>query len=329
MKKSNSGPLKLAKEVIRLEAKAVQSLIPRLDRKFTKAINLLSFCKGRVVVTGMGKSGIIGRKIVATLSSTGTPSFFLHPGEAIHGDLGMIIKEDVVLAISNSGETDEIVRILPYLKRNGVKIIGLTGDRLSRLARASEIFLNVGVEKEACPFGLVPTASTIAILAMGDALAMALVEKKGISREDFALYHPGGNLGKRLLKRVKDVMHTGKRIPIVFVASSLKEAIIEINDKDFGFTLVINEKGKLVGIVTDGDLRRLLIEKPDIKKEHISDCMTKNPLTIGKDALAAQAITTMEKKEITALAILNREKKPIGIVHLHDLLGRKDLRLEY
>ncbi len=329
MKKSNEHLLKLGKEVIRLEAKGVRSLLPRIGQEFIKAVDLLSSCKGRVIVTGMGKSGIIGRKIVATLSSTGTPSFFLHPGEAIHGDLGMIVKNDVILAISNSGETEEIVKILPYLKRSGVKIIGLTGDGLSRLARASEVFLNVGVEKEACPFGLVPTASTTAILAMGDALAMALVEKKGVSKEDFALYHPGGNLGKRLLKRVKDVMHTGERIPIVSATGSLREAIVEIDKKDFGFTLVVDGKGKLVGILTDGDLRRLLLEKSEIKKGHVSNYMTKNPLTIAKQALAAQAVATMEKKEITALAIVNREGKPIGVVHLHDLLGRKDLRLEY
>lgn len=322
-------PLKLAKEVIRLEAKALYSLIPRINRRFIRAVNLLASCKGRVVVTGMGKSGIIGRKIAATLASTGTPSLFLHPGEAIHGDLGMIIKDDVVLAISNSGETEEIVRILPYLKRTGVKIIGLIGDSSSRLARASEVVLNVGVEREACPFGLVPTASTTAILAMGDALAMALIEKKGMSRKDFALYHPGGNLGKRLLYRVKDVMHTGKRMPVVSITTSLKEAIMEINNKGFGFTLIVDKKGRLVGIITDGDLRRLLIKEPDIRKERVTDCMSKNPSTIGREALAAQAITTMEKRAITALAIINRERKPVGIVHLHDLLGRKDLKLEY
>ncbi len=329
MKVNNSSPLKLAKEVIRLEAKALYSLIPRIDRRFIRAVNLLASCKGRVVVTGMGKSGIIGRKIAATLASTGTPSLFLHPGEAIHGDLGMIIKDDLLLAISNSGETEEIIKILPYLKRTGVKIIGLTGDSSSRLARASEVVLNVGVEREACPFGLVPTTSTTAILAMGDALAMALIEKKGVSRKDFALYHPGGNLGKRLLFRVKDVMHTGKRMPIVSITASLKEAIVEINNKGFGFTLIVDKKERLTGIITDGDLRRLLIKGPDVHEAKVTDCMTKNPLTIGKEALAAQAITTMEKRAITALAIINSRRKPIGIVHLHDLLGRKDLRLEY
>ena len=329
MKANNTNPLKLAKEVIRLEAKALYSLIPRIDRRFIRAINLLVSCKGRVVVTGMGKSGIIGRKIAATLSSTGTPSLFLHPGEAIHGDLGMIIKDDLVLAISNSGETEEVVRILPYLRRTGVKIIGLTGDSSSQLARASEVVLNIGVEREACPFGLVPTTSTTVILAMGDALAMALLEKKGMSQKDFALYHPGGNLGKRLLERVKDVMHTGKRMPVVPIVASLKEAITEINNKGFGFTLIVDKQHRLVGIITDGDLRRLLIKGPDIRKERLSDCMTKNPLTIGKEALAAQAITTMEKRAITSLAIIDSRRKPIGIVHLHDLLGRKDLRLEY
>ncbi|PIW32241.1 MAG: D-arabinose 5-phosphate isomerase, partial [bacterium (Candidatus Ratteibacteria) CG15_BIG_FIL_POST_REV_8_21_14_020_41_12] len=308
MKSDHSQLLKLAKEVLRLEANAISSLIPRINQEFAQALNLLFSCKSRVVITGMGKSGIIGRKIAATLSSTGTPSLFLHPGEAIHGDLGMIIKDDVVLAISNSGETEEIIKILPFLKRTGVKIIGLTGDTSSQLAKASNVVLNVKIKREACPFGLVPTASTTAILAMGDALAMALLKKRGLGRKDFALFHPGGNLGKRLLQRVKDVMQTGKKMPIVPLGASLKEAITEINRKKLGFTLVVDQKKRLIGIITDGDLRRFLIKRSGINGARVVDCMAGNPMTIREEALAAQAITLMEKKAITSLAIINKER---------------------
>lgn len=313
-----------AKKVLRIEAEAIQSLIDRIDKRFETAVNLILGCKGRVVVTGMGKSGLIGKKIAATLASTGTPALFLHPAEGIHGDLGMVTRGDIVIAISNSGETDELSRMLPSLKRIGIKIIALTGGQNSTLAKSSDVWIDVGVKEEACPLGLAPTASTTAALAMGDAIAVALLDRRGFREEDFASFHPGGTLGKRLILRVKDLMHTGDAIPKVSEETLVKDAIYEISSKKMGITAVLNASGTLVGVISDGDLRRWM-EKTEKTNENLlskkaAEIMTRKPKVIGKEAMAAEAVAVMEKHSITCLVVADARNGPEGVIHLHDLL---------
>jgi arabinose-5-phosphate isomerase len=313
-----------AKKVLRIEADAVARLIDRLDDNFDRAIDLIMNCKGRVVVTGMGKSGHIGNKIAATLASTGTPALFLHPAEGIHGDLGMVTKGDIVIALSNSGETDELSRMLPSLKRIGIKIIALTGNTDSTLAKNSDVVIDVGVKEEACPLGLAPTASTTATLAMGDALAVVLLDRRGFKEEDFACYHPGGSLGKRLLLHVRDIMHTGDAIPRVSEDALVKDAIYEISSKKMGVTAVLDAAGTVVGVISDGDLRRWM-ERTEKSGENLlakraGEIMTRNPRVIGKDALAAEAVASMENRSITCLLIVDAGGRPEGVIHLHDLL---------
>jgi arabinose-5-phosphate isomerase len=313
-----------AKKVLRIEAEAIAALIERIDDSFGKAVQMILNCKGRVVVTGMGKSGLIGKKIAATLASTGTPALFLHPAEGIHGDLGMVMRGDTVIALSNSGETDELSRMLPSLKRLGIEIIALTGNVDSTLAKNSDVIINVGVKEEACPLGLAPTASTTAALAMGDALAVALLDKRGFREEDFACFHPGGALGKKLLLRVRDLMHTGDAVPVVAEATLIKDAIFEISSKKMGITAVVDAAGKLVGVISDGDLRRWM-EKTEKTGENLlakkaADIMTANPKVANKDSLAAEAVSIMERHSITCLIVTDPGKKPEGVIHLHDLL---------
>jgi len=313
-----------AKRVIRIEAEAVAALIDRIDERFERAVQMILECEGRVVVTGMGKSGLIGKKIAATLASTGTPALFLHPAEGIHGDLGMVTRGDTVIALSNSGETEELARMLPSLKRLGIKLIALTGNIESTLAKNSDVVINVGVKEEACPLGLAPTASTTATLAMGDALAVALLDKRGFKEEDFACFHPGGTLGKKLLLRVGDLMHTGDAVPVVRSTTLIKDAIYEISSKKMGITSVVNDDGKLVGVISDGDLRRWM-EKTEKTGENLlgkkaEEIMTRNPKITNKEALAAEAVVIMERNSITCLIIADLTSKPEGVIHLHDLL---------
>ncbi len=313
-----------ARRVLKIEAEAVAALIERIDASFEHAVEMILLCEGRVVVTGMGKSGLIGKKIAATLASTGTPALFLHPAEGIHGDLGMVTRGDTVIALSNSGETEEISRMLPSLKRLGIGIIALTGNPESTLAKNSDVVINVGVKEEACPLGLAPTASTTAALAMGDALAVALLDKKGFKEEDFACFHPGGTLGKRLLLRVKDLMHTGDDVPVVTNTTLIKDAIYEISSKKMGITSVVDKDGKLVGVISDGDLRRW-IERTEKSGENLlskkaEEIMTKKPKVANRDSLAAEAVSIMEKNSITCLIVADAASKPEGVIHLHDLL---------
>lgn len=308
-------------EVVRIEAEAVQNLYDRIDESFAKAVEMILSSHGRVIISGVGKSGIIARKIVATLNSTGTPSLFLHPSDAIHGDLGMVRKEDIVILISKSGSTQELVRILPILKRLGTKIIGMVGDKNSILAKDSDVVLDVSVKEEACPYDLAPTASTTATLVMGDALAIALLKKKNFSEEDFAFYHPGGNLGTRLTLKVEEIMVNGDKVPIVKEDYSLHEAILVITSKRLGATCVVDEQGELKGIITDGDLRRLIEKTNELNNLKAKDVMNPNPKIISADALASKAIQVMEAYKITQLIITNEEQKPIGMVHLHDLVN--------
>lgn len=312
--------IKRAKEVLRIEAEAISSLIKRVDKNFEKAVKLIIACEGKVVVTGMGKPGIIGEKISATLSSTGTPSLSLHPADAIHGDLGRVAKDDVVIAISNSGETEEISRLLPMLKKIGARIIAMTGNAKSTLAKYSDVILDVGVKKEACPFGLAPTASTTAMLAMGDALAIALLEKKGFKAEDFAFYHPGGALGKRLILTVEDIMRKGKTNPVVKEDMKVKDVLLKITGARAGSASVINKKGILTGIFTDGDLRRHLEEDSNLPNRKVKDVMTKKPTTITKDMLAADAFRILREKKIDELPVIDEKERPIGLVDVQDLL---------
>lgn len=316
--------IKQAKKVLRIEADAVAELIDRIDGRFEEAVGMILTCKGRVVVTGMGKSGLIGKKIAATLASTGTPALFLHPAEGIHGDLGMVTRGDIVIALSNSGETEEISRMLPSLKRLGIKIIALTGNLDSTLARNSDVVINVSVREEACPLGLAPTASTTATLAMGDALAVVLLDQRGFKEEDFACFHPGGSLGKRLLLRVRDLMHTGDAVPTVSEETLIKDAIYEISSKKMGVTAVLNSHGKLVGVISDGDLRRWM-EKTEKTGENLltkkaGDIMTRDPKVALKDVLAAESVAIMEKNSITCLIVADPHGRPEGVIHLHDLL---------
>jgi len=311
-----------AKKVIRIEAEALSRLADSINGDFERAVSLILQSKGRVVVSGMGKSGLIGQKIASTMASTGTPAFFLHPAEAIHGDLGMIIKGDVVIAISNSGETEEIVRILPIVERIGASLIAVTGNPNSTLARSGDVFLNVAVTEEACPLGLAPTASTTATLAMGDALAVALLIERGFKAEDFALFHPGGSLGKKLLLKVSDMMHAGEALPLVKGNIQMREALFEITSKKLGCTGVVDESGALIGVVTDGDLRRALERGVDFMERPAAELMTKDPKRILAGDLAAKALQQMEEYSITSLFVFAGKGSdvPVGIVHLHDLL---------
>lgn len=315
--------LSRAADVLRIESEGIVSMIERLDESFVRAVQLLRNCRGKVVVTGLGKSGLICRKIAATLASTGTPAFFLHSGDGVHGDLGMVMKGDVILAISNSGETDEILKLLPHFKLNGIKLIVMTGNPESSLAKAGDVVLNVKV-KEACPLGLAPTASTTVALAMGDALAVVLLEEKGFKEEDFAVRHPGGILGRKLLLRVEDLMHHGEQLPLVRNDVSVKEALFEITSKRLGVTGVTDAHGNLIGVITDGDLRRGLQTHGDgILSKRTAEVMTAGPRTIERGVLAAQALAEMEEnstRPITCLFVLDGEQKPVGIIHLHDIL---------
>ena len=314
--------LEEAKRVIRVEAEALLSLESSIDQAFEKAVQMILNTQGRVVVTGMGKSGLIGQKIASTMASTGTPAFFLHPAEGIHGDLGMIMKGDVVIAISNSGETDEVVRILPIIKRLGASLIALAGNPNSTLAKSGDIFLDISVKEEACPLGLAPTASTTVTLAMGDAIAVALLVSRGFKAEDFAMFHPGGALGRRLLLKVEDIMHTGEGIPLVASDTLMREALFTITSKGLGITGVTSGDGALIGVITDGDLRRALGNGLDIINLPASELMKKGPKRIRRDELAARALQQMEQYSITSLFVFadDEDAKPVGIIHLHDLL---------
>ena len=317
--------LKRAADVLRIESHGILSIAERLDKNFVRAVELLECCAGKVVVTGMGKSGLICRKIAATLASTGTPAFFLHAGDALHGDLGMIKQGDLVLAISNSGETDEILKLLPHIRHHGLKLVVMTGNLESTLAKAGDVVLDIKVPEEACPLGLAPTASTTAALAVGDALAVVVLERKGFKEEDFALRHPGGILGRRLLLRVEDLMHRGEELPLVTPETPMKEALFEITSKRLGVVGVVNAAGNLIGVVTDGDLRRGLQKHGDrILNKRADALMTPDPRTIGDDALASEALMKMEEnpqRPITSLFVLeNHSRKPIGVIHIHDIL---------
>ncbi len=309
-----------ANEVIRIEADAVLRLCDRLGPPFDNAVDMMLSCRGRVIITGMGKSGLIARKIAATMNSTGTPSIFLHPSDAVHGDLGMVQKGDLVIILSKSGNTEELKTILPILKRIPVRIIGIVGNIDSLLGREADIVLDVSVEEEACPHDLAPTASTTASLVMGDALAIALLQERGFTPEDFALFHPGGNLGKRLLLKVEELMKSGNDVPSVHQAVPLKDAILEITEKRLGATCVVDDDGILVGIITDGDLRRLLERDTDMKNLLAVDVMTRAPKVISPGILASSALAFMEKHKITQLIITDENQRPAGIIHMHDLV---------
>ena len=314
--------LEEAKKVLSVEAKAIDSLIERLDSNFEKAVEIIYHSSGRTVVTGMGKSGIIGKKIAATLSSTGTPAILLHAAEAGHGDLGMVTDEDIIIAISNSGETEEIIKLIPYLKRFNVTLISLTKPN-STLARASDIVLDSSVKEEACPMGIVPTASTTAALAMGDALAVALILRRGFREENFAMFHPNGTLGKKLLITVEDLIHTGEGIPVVNIDTRMTDTTIEMSSKRLGMTVVCNGDGSIAGVITDGDLRRGLQEwGVKLFEMTAGDVMNQNPKLIPKDMLAAKALSLMEQYSITSLVVPDDNGKPAGIVHLHDILKK-------
>ncbi|ABQ27149.1 KpsF/GutQ family sugar-phosphate isomerase [Geotalea uraniireducens] len=314
--------LEEAKKVIRIEAEALLSLADAINGEFEKAVRLILASRGRVVVTGMGKSGLIGQKIASTMASTGTPAFFLHPAEGIHGDLGMIMKGDVVIAISNSGETEEVVRILPIIKRLGASLVAMTGNPSSNLAKAGDVFLDISVKEEACPLGLAPTASTTATLAMGDALSVALLLERGFNAEDFALFHPGGALGKKLILTVEDMMHGGEAIPLVSAGTLMREALFVITSKGLGITGVTGADGALLGVITDGDLRRALEKGMDIINLPASDLMSMKPKRINRSELAAKALQQMEQFSITSLFVFENDSsfRPVGIIHLHDLL---------
>jgi arabinose-5-phosphate isomerase len=314
--------IEIAKDTMKIEAEAILRSADRIDENFEKAVDIILNCEGRVVVTGMGKSGIIGKKIAATMSSTGTPAIFLHPAEGVHGDLGVITKKDCVIAISNSGETDELISILPVIKMLGIKIIAMVGRIDSTLAKKSDCVIDASVLREACPLNLAPTASTTVALALGDALAVALLNKRGFKKEDFAMFHPSGALGKRLLIKVEDLYHTGDELPIVKASNTVAESIFEMTSKGFGCTTVVDENGKLYGILTDGDLRRGMQKYRDLFEKKVSDVCTKNPKTIDKDELAAKALQIMEDKSITSLIIVDDEGKPKGIIHIHDILKK-------
>jgi arabinose-5-phosphate isomerase len=311
--------LDTARRVLRIEAEALAEMLLRLDAHFEQAVDLLIACKGRVVVTGMGKSGLIGRKIAATFSSTGTPAAFLHPAEAIHGDLGMLMREDVVLAVSYGGETEEIIALLETIKRLGLRMVTLTGHPRSTIAAVSDVVLDVSVKEEACSLNLAPTASTTATMAMGDALAIALLERRGFSPGDFAALHPGGRLGKKLL-RAENLMHAGDAMPRVAATEKMPDVIYEMSKKGLGMTTVVDAEGRLAGILTDGDLRRLMQQRGAATLDLVvGDCVTQNPQTIAPGELAGSALRMMEERKITSLVVVDTERRPMGVVHLHDL----------
>jgi len=318
----NRNIIKRAKEVLRIEAQSILRLVDKIDNDFARAVNLICKSKGRVIITGIGKSGLIGRKIVATLTSTGTPALFLHPVEGLHGDLGIVTKDDVLLAISNSGETRELVPVINSIRKIGSPIIAFTGGLSSTLARASDIVIDVSVEKEACPFDLVPTSSSTAALAIGDALAIALLAEKQFNEKDFYKFHPGGSLGSRLREKVGEAMITGKKIPKVVSGVSAGKAIQEINRKNVGFVLIIDQKNKLLGILTDGDVRRMISKGISFEGQIIDNVMTRNPRTIDEKMSLAQAMELMQKNEITSFAVVNGQGELRGYIHLHDILGR-------
>lgn len=310
----------LGRAVIATEAQAILALESRINHHFAQACQYLLACEGRIIVIGMGKSGHIGKKIAATFASTGSPAFYVHPGEANHGDIGMITKKDVVLALSNSGETDEILSLLPFLKRLNIPLIAMTGNPASALAQAATVNLDVSVEKEACPLGLAPTSSTTAALVMGDALAISLLQKRGFTAEDFALSHPGGTLGRRLLLLVDEIMHKGSAVPKVDYDALLKTALMEMTQKKLGVTTIVDDKDQLAGIFTDGDIRRAFDNKADIHSTAIHEIMTRNPKVIPQGTLAAEALNLMETYKITALVVINKDNQPVGVVHMHDIL---------
>ncbi len=313
--------IEIGKKVLKTEAEAVSALIERIDGRFERAVEMIFCSRGRVVVTGMGKSGLVGKKIAATLASTGTPAFFMHPAEASHGDLGMVTSDDVVIAISNSGETEELAGLVPFLKRFSVGLIAMTGNAESTISRAADVDLDISVKEEACTLGIVPTASTTATLAMGDALAVALLLKRGFREEDFALFHPRGSLGKKLFIKVKDLMHSGKALPLTPPDTSLMAAVIEISSKRLGVTVVADEDRKVLGIITDGDVRRGIERWGkdffDMKAEEV---MTKNPKSIPEEELAAKALSVMERHAIAVLVVPDAQNRISGVIHLHDIL---------
>ena len=312
--------IKRAADVLRIEANALLAMIDRLDHNFVRAVELMGACRGKIVVTGLGKSGVICQKIAATLASTGTPSFFLHSGDAVHGDLGMVREDDLILAVSNSGETDEILKLLPHFKLHGIKLLVITGNPNSTLAKAGDVVLDVRVTEEASTLGPAPTASTTAALAMGDALAVVLLEEKGFKEEDFALRHPGGTLGRRLLLRVADLMYRGAQLPVVQQKTLVRDALFEITSKRLGVTGVTDAEGKLVGIITDGDLRRGLERKGQILELTAEEIMTREPKTVSADTMATEAMAVMERFPITSLFVLDARDCPVGVIHLHDLV---------
>jgi arabinose-5-phosphate isomerase len=315
--------LAMAREVLEIEAKAVADLIERLDQSFTQAVEMIMACRGRVVVSGIGKSGHVARKIASTLASTGTPAFFVHPAEASHGDLGMISREDVFLALSNSGETDEVLAIVPLLKRQGAKLIAMTGNPGSALGKEADVHLYAGAAKEACPLNLAPTASTTAALALGDALAVALMQSRGFTRDEFAASHPGGNLGRKLLTHVRDVMRTGKEMPRIGDDATFMEGVLEMSRGRMGMTAVLDGGGRVVGIFTDGDLRRALEKGIDARTGRIAKVMTREPRTIGPDKLAAEAVEIMERFKVNQLLVVDAGHKLLGALNMHDLLRAK------
>jgi arabinose-5-phosphate isomerase len=311
--------LEIAKRVLRIEAEAIAGLIDRLDERFEKAVDLLFCCKGRVIVTGMGKSGLIGRKVAATFASTGTPSVFLHAAEALHGDLGVLVAEDVVVAISSSGETEELLELLEAVKRLGIRLVTLTANPRSTLAASSDVVLDIDVKEEACSLNLAPTASTAAALAMGDALAIALLDRRGFREEDFAALHPGGKLGKKL-RRVESLMHSGDDLPRVSAKAAIPEVIYEMSRKGLGLAAVVDGDNRLLGIVTDGDLRRMMQKrKKDTLDMTAEECMTRHPVTLARTELAASALRLMEEKKITSVLIVDGDRRLEGVVHIHDL----------
>ncbi len=317
--------LALAERVLRLEAESILALCPRLDERFTRAVELMRHCAGRVIVTGMGKSGLVGRKIAATLASIGTPAYFLHPAEGVHGDLGMVARGDVVMALSNSGETDEVLAVLPTIKRLGIPLILLTGTAGSTLARQADVVLDVGVREEACPMNLAPTSSTTAALAMGDALAMALLDLRGLGPADYAALHPRGSLGWKALFKVRDLMHTGEAVPLVPETATMKEAMEEMSAKRMGMTTVVDGSGRLSGIITDGDLRRQQLARGSLLDHRAEQCMTRRPRQIGPDELAATALSVMETHAITHLIVTDADGRPAGVIRLQDILRAKIL----
>ena len=318
MSQSTIADLDLARKVLRTEAAAILALVDRLDGEFERAVELLFECRGRVIVTGMGKSGIICRKIAATLSSTGTPAFFLHPAEAIHGDIGAILEDDIVLALSHSGETEELLRLLESIRRLGARLIAISGHASSTLARAADVALNCGVAEEACPLNLAPTASTTAALALGDALAMTLLVRRGFREEDFASLHPGGKLGRRLM-RVEHVMHAGDAAPVVLTSAAMRDVIHEMSSKRLGMTCIVDHAGQLVGVFTDGDLRRQMTKTPNVLALTAGDVMTPRPITIDRHLLAVEALKVMETHKITSVVVAGAGRTIEGVVHLHDL----------